>query len=401
MGLVCLAAGHAAREGTGSSYALRHEGPCGAREGIGSSYALRRRVTRHEGPRGAKRRDEVGTMHGGDIYRNRVRLDFSVNINPLGMPGEMRLALRRALGKCGAYPDLSSERLREAVRGTLGIPGQWLLFGNGASELLMAAAHAIRPRKTVIPVPSFSGYEYAASASGSEIRFLPQGAAQGYLPGESLIRDLGRDVDLLILANPNNPTGNLWDMGALRKVLSHCAASGIAVILDECFLPFCGEGESVIPWLGDFGNVIVLRSFTKIFAMPGVRLGYAACAGGALAEAVRGQLPEWNLSVFAQEAGAALAGQGEFVRKTAEYVGRERRYLENGLERLGLEGVPGAANFLFFHGPVGLGGKLLRQGILIRDCADFRGLSLGDYRVAVKSHGENAQLLIALEEALA
>ena len=112
---------------------------------------------------------EMKGIHGGDIYRNDVKVDFSVNVNPLGIPKAVEAALYEAVDKCSKYPDISAEKLKKAVSGILHIPMENLLFGNGASELFMAIIHGIRPRKTVIPVPSFYGYEYAARAADREI----------------------------------------------------------------------------------------------------------------------------------------------------------------------------------------------------------------------------------------
>ncbi len=339
-------------------------------------------------------------IHGGDIYRNCVKLDFSINVNPLGMPEEGKEALRRAVEKCGVYPDIASERLARAVSERLGVPKRWILFGNGASEILSAAAHAVRPKKTVIPVPSFYGYEHAARAAGGRICFCPQKREDGFLPGEGILDALRDGAGLLFLANPNNPIGNMLDAGTLRTLLGFCRRKGIVVALDESFLAFCAGGQSMVGELGQYRNLIVVRSFTKSFAMPGVRLGYAVCAGRGLADAVRRQLPEWNLSVFAQEAGAVLAAQEGFLEKTARYVLEERSFLENGLKKLGIFPLPGAANFLFFHSDEELGEKLQKRGILIRDCRNFRGLASGDYRIAVRTREENARLLEAMGEIL-
>lgn len=332
-------------------------------------------------------------IHGGDIYRNQVTVDFSVNVNPLGIPQAVKAALREAVEHCDRYPDLAGKELKQAVAGMLDVSEEYLLFGNGASELLMAIVHALRPKKTVIPTPSFYGYEYASKATGREIIFYDMREENGFRPEEDFFSILTQDVDLLFLANPGNPFGTILDKDYLRKLLSHCRKMGICVALDECFAKFCTEEISMLDEIETYENLIIVRAFTKIFAIPGVRLGYLVCADRRLLERIRIQLPEWNLSVFAQAAGCVCAAQKGYLIKTAEYVAKERKFLMEGLRRLGIRVVSGEANFLLIYSEALLYEKLLKRGILIRDCENFRGLSKGYYRIAVKSREDNALLL--------
>lgn len=355
-------------------------------------------------------------IHGGDVYRNHVNLDFSINVNPLGVPDAVQEALRGAAALCGRYPDIEAKQLKRAVSDMLAVSEEKLLFGNGASELLMAVAHAIRPRKTVIPVPSFYGYEHAAKAVGSEITYyeqrhvrklvswesVPSSTAAGqetfFDITEGLCDVLTDDVDMLFLANPNNPTGNLSHKESLKKLLAHCRKRGIYVVLDECFIEFCGSSFSMLSEVaaGEYDNLILVRAFTKIFSIPGVRLGYLLCSDGLLLERIRGQLPEWNLSCFAQEAGIACACQADFIAKTQAYVSSERQFLSEGLRRKGYLVFPSMANFILIYvRGDSLYERLLQRGILIRDCSNFRGLGSGFYRVAVRTRMENEMLLRA------
>lgn len=336
--------------------------------------------------------------HGGDIYRNRVELDFSVSVNPLGMPETVRDALREALEHCREYPDALQQELKRSVGGMLGTPGEWLIFGNGASELFMAIVHGLRPRKILIPIPSFYGYEYAAAASGGSVIFHRLLEEEGFACGERLLSLIGQKPDLVFLANPNNPTGKLMEDAYLERLLESCRENGVYVALDECFVEFCEGDHSALGRLAEFDNLVLVRAFTKIFAIPGVRLGYAVCADGALRERVARHLPEWNLSVFAQRAGCACAGQKEFVQSTAARVREEREFLREGLERAGIRVLSGEADFLFVHSEKPLYEPLLAQGVLIRDCGNFRGLGRGYYRIAVKNRAENEILIRKLRE---
>lgn len=343
-------------------------------------------------------------IHGGDIYSRQIRLDFSVNGNPLGMPDAAAQALREAAAHVGEYPDITAAALTEAVSRMLSgecgreIPEEYLLFGNGASELFLAIVRAFSPEQIVIPVPSFYGYEYAAEAAGSHIEYVYLPEETGFCPGQELLQALTEETDLLFLTNPNNPTGQLMNTEYLHQLLEHCRQQGIIVVLDECFVEFCEtdreQPKSMLGETWQYDNLLLVRAFTKSFAMPGVRLGYLVCSNAELREKIRRQLPEWNLSMFAQRAGIACAEQAEgHLQNTVEYVKTERAYLRKGLEKLGIRVVSGEADFLLLYTTQPIYDRLLAKGILIRNCENFRGLGAGYYRIAVKKHEENEVLL--------
>lgn len=340
----------------------------------------------------------MAAVHGGDIYRNQVMVDFSVNGNPLGMPEEVREKLHEAVAHCTEYPDPEHAALKQAVSGMHKIPEEYLLFGNGASELFMAIVHAIKPKKILIPVPSFYGYEYAAQAAESEIVFYPCKETENFVPGEAFLESLTDDIDLLFLANPNNPTGQRLDGVYLRRLLEICQQKSIWVVLDECFIEFCGNQFSMIRELDTYDGLIVVRAFTKIYAIPGVRLGYLASCNLSLLARIKRQLPEWNLSAFAQLAGIACTGQKKYLGKSVVYVRTERRFLADGLRKLGVKAFMGEADFILLYSELPLYEELLQKGYLIRDCSNFRGLGKGYYRIAIRTRNENERLLSEIGE---
>lgn len=337
-------------------------------------------------------------IHGGDIYRNSVRMDFSVNVNPLGVPEAVKVALHEAVETCSEYPDIAAEKLKCAVSEWLAVPKEYLRFGNGASELFMAIVHGMKPKKTVIPVPSFYGYEYAAEAVEEEVIFYKTQEKNHFRLDDAFFSVLAEEVELLFLANPNNPTGDLLSRDYIRKLLCHCRDKGIFVVLDECFIEFSGTEFSMVQEIEQFENLILVRAFTKIFAIPGVRLGYLVCSNQALLDDIQRQLPEWNLSTFAQMAGCVCTGQSAYIKETANYVRQERQFLERGLQKLGYKVFSSEADFILICSETLLYEQLLEQGILIRDCGNFRGLSKGFYRIAVKSREENDTLLKVMGE---
>ena len=257
--------------------------------------------------------------HGGDIYRNQIRLDFSVNTNPLGMPDSVREALHQAVEEAEHYPDIHAQELANAVAEQLRISEKKLVFGNGASELFHAVLHAVKPSKILIPVPSFLGYEEAAKALDCEVIFYEMKKEEKFCLTERILDALDESISLVFLANPNNPVGNLVEPELIFKIAEKCRQCDITLVLDECFMELTGKEQkySFLSYLEEFPNVVVVRAFTKLYAIPGVRLGYLVCEQ-TLAEKIRLQLPEWNLSVFAQRAGvAAIKEQG--------YVARDRK----------------------------------------------------------------------------
>ena len=210
-------------------------------------------------------------IHGGDVYRNYVDIDFSINVNPLGTPECVKEALHRAVEMCGKYPDMEAERLGAAVSTFLGVPKEYLLFGNGASELFMAIVHGIKPKKVVIPVPSFYGYEYAAKSVDSDIIYYEMKQENNFCLKEEMKRILTDDVNLLFLANPNNPIGNLLDKELMKELILHCKDKGIYVVVDECFIEFCGNQFSLLHEIDEYEHLLIVRTFTKSFTITGGR----------------------------------------------------------------------------------------------------------------------------------
>lgn len=332
--------------------------------------------------------------HGGDIYRNRVSMDYSININ-LGIPTGVKRALYGAVRHCMEYPDIEARELRMRIGKKYGIPKENILCGNGASELFLAIAHGIKPERTGIPVPSFGGYEYAAKASGSDIRYLFMGEADGFCLSRKLFEPSEGRMDMLILANPNNPVGNIIESKMLIELVTRCMEEQTVVVVDECFIEFTGKEESfsLINEIKRFPNLIIVRAFTKSYAVPGVRLGYLLSGNQELIAQIGKQLPEWNLSSFAQAAGIAALKEKGYLEKTVRDTQREREYLTRGLRQEKITVYPSETNFLLLHTELSLYEELLKRKVMIRDCRDFKGLEKGYYRIAVKKHKENRKLL--------
>ena len=337
--------------------------------------------------------------HGGDIYRNQIRLDFSVNTNPLGMPDSVREALHQAVEEAEHYPDIHAQELTKAVAERLRISEKRLVFGNGASELFHAVLHAVKPSKILIPVPSFLGYEEAAKAMDCEVIFYEMKKEEKFSLTERILDALDESISLVFLANPNNPVGNLVEPELIFKIAEKCRQCDITLVLDECFMELTGKEmtHSFLNQLDEFPNVVVVRAFTKLYAIPGVRLGYLICEQ-TLAEKIRLQLPEWNLSVFAQRAGVAAIKEQEYVARAVVCIQTQRLFLREELKAAGCNVFDSDADYLLFYSEKKLYELFLQRGILIRDCSNFRGLQRGYYRIAVKSEEQNRIFADVLRE---
>lgn len=339
-------------------------------------------------------------QHGGDIYRNKTEYDFSSNINPLGMPEDCVAAVQRALSHIGEYPDYCAASLCRAIGEREGVNPGYVIPGNGAAELIYGLCYARKPRKALGMAPAFSEYENAVSAAGGRMQFWNLQERHGFVLGrdceEEFLAAVNEEMDILFLCNPNNPTGTVIDKATLIKIAERCERTGTYLCVDECFLPFLEEEESYTMKheLETFPHLLVLRAFTKVYGMPGLRLGYILCANPVLTERLAECLPPWNTSVIAQVAGEAALKNEDFVLQTRLLIKEEKEYLirelQNGLaDRI----YASRANFIFFHSREDLKERLLEQKILIRDCSNYRNLSRGYFRIAVRSHAENQELI--------
>lgn len=337
--------------------------------------------------------------HGGDIYRNQIRLDFSVNTNPLGMPDPVKEALHQSVEEAENYPDIRAQALSAAVAEQLQVRKEQLVFGNGASELFHAVLHAIKPSKILIPVPSFLGYEEAAKAIDCEVIFYEMKKEENFCLTDRILDVLDENISLVFLANPNNPVGNLVEPELIFQIVEKCRQCDITLVLDECFMELTGKEQtySFLKRLDEFPNVVVIRAFTKLYAIPGVRLGYLVCEKN-LAEKIRLQLPEWNLSVFAQRAGVAAIKEQEYIARAVVCIQTQRQFLLEELQAAGCSVFDSDADYLLFYSEMPLYELFLQRGILIRDCSNCRGLQRGYYRIAVKSEEQNRMFAEVLRE---
>ena len=341
--------------------------------------------------------------HGGNIYQNRIDYDFSINTNPFGMPEDVKSKLTENIGNmCERYPEETCYKLRKSISIKENISEHHIICGNGATELIYGLVRAINPKKAMLPVPTFSEYARALRVQEAEIISYPLVPERGFMVTEDIMSYLTPDLDMVFLCNPNNPTGRLIEHELLSDIITYCRMNNIYVVIDECFIEFTKDYQKntrkgLIPYNP---YVVIINALTKLFAFPGIRIGYAMTSDIRLIEAVNMQLPSWNVSAIAQMAGEEVVHHENYVNKSRDFVFKERKFMFDEMKDMGLEVYPPAANFLFFHSDTPLYDELLKRNILVRSCDNFEGIMKGYYRIAVRKHEANVVLLDAIREIL-
>lgn len=358
-------------------------------------------------------------LHGGDIYSIYAQglaapgelLDFSANISPLGIPEGVRDRMVGELNNARHYPDPNYRRLKSAIAENLSggpavsaaqsfsVTPEMICCGNGAADVIYRLVLAQRPHTALLPAPTFAEYEEALGLVDTEI-FVYNCPKSTLAIGEDILDFITPKLDIMFLCNPNNPTGLLTDSGLLDRIIEKTKVCGVFLVVDECFLDFC-ENEhlkTIVRKLSQNRHILVLKSFTKMFAIPGVRLGYGVCADIQLIWRMEHSGQSWPVSTLAESAGLAAISEEAYKIKVRDYIRREREFLSAGFKTLGLKYFESQANYMLLHTSpeVRLYDELLDAGILIRRCGNYRNLDDNYYRVAVNSHEDNARLLDAL-----
>lgn len=339
-------------------------------------------------------------IHGGNVYQYQNCVDFSANCNPLGTPESVKNAIIESLSHINDYPQVGCAPLKEAIAQYEGVKTLEVICGNGAAELIFSLCRALKPKKALLPAPTFAEYEQALTSVGCSCSHFFLKEEQNFSMDESFLKEISKEFNIIFLCNPNNPTGILTERDFLMEILKKCREHSVFLVVDECFLDFVKEPESYTlkEILKEYPNLFLLKAFTKRYAMAGVRLGYGLTANQELLEKMEGVTQPWNVSSLAQAAGMAALKETEYVEKGRETVFREQEFLKREMEAINFHVFPSEANYIFFKGERNLFEKCVEKGILIRDCSNYPGLEAGYFRIAVKSHEDNKRLLRVLKE---
>lgn len=345
--------------------------------------------------------------HGGNIYKmNREKgielnelIDFSANINPLGVAESAKKAMMDAFSEITNYPDPDNYALKKCIGGFHNLDADSIFLGNGAIDALYTLVEALDIKSAHILAPTFVEYERAVLRFGGKVTYFNLIEDDFKFNVERFIEELPDETDTVILCNPNNPTGDVIDKGAIIKMLDFFNNKGIRLILDEAFMDFLDEEKtSLISNLYKYKGLFILRSLTKFFAIPGVRVGYFLTANEELISCANKLAVPWRINTFATRASCAVLTDEKYIRETKTLMDDLRCDLFHELGQInGLKVYKPAANYIFFKSDdVCLDEKLIQKGIMIRDCSNYVTLEKGYYRVAVKNKVMNKKLIEAL-----
>lgn len=353
--------------------------------------------------------------HGGNIYRAARELgiqkeeliDFSSNINPLGIPARIKGLFRESIDEFSYYPEISYSKVKEALAQYNNISPELVSPGNGAIELIYLYLQQLKPKRALITAPTFSEYSRALSSVGSVIDHFPLREKNNFaLESERLIEELGKGYELLVLCNPSNPTGSFTPLREIERIAGAAAKFGVKMLVDEAFIDFTGEMERASAILLKAPHIFVIRALTKFFALPGLRLGYALSYDRESLKLIESRRPPWSINSLAAIAAVESIEEEDYIRESIDFMNLEKRRLYGELAKIeGLKPYPPAVNFILIRleGSIRsdeLKRRLLEENILIRQAGNFQGLDESYIRVAVKSREANDRLIESLKRAL-
>jgi len=331
-------------------------------------------------------------------------IDFSANTNPLGVPPSVKKVIINNLNCISHYPDPECKELKKEISRYLRINYDNIIIGNGSIELIYLLVRILLPKKALLLIPAFSEYQRALINENCEIKFLKLEEKENFKPDIKLIEKTIEKVNLFFLANPNNPTGVIIPREELLPLVDKASKKHTTIILDEAFIEF-KERESLVKEATSSDHLFILRSFTKFFGLAGLRIGYGIGSKERIERLNRVKEP-WTVNVLAQMAAKEVIQDTEYINKTHQWINKERNFLFKHLLKIkGLKPYSSEANFILIKiekklSSTKLQEELAKKGIIIRDCANFRGLNHKFIRVAIRTRYENMKLIKALKETL-
>jgi len=345
-------------------------------------------------------------IHGGDIYTKRDiegdrLIDFSANINPLKMPKAVKEAIINNIDEYINYPDPLCRELREAISEFENVDKNYITCGNGAADIIFRIVLALKPKSALLLAPTFAEYEEALKLSECKINYYDLEEKNNFSIGKDILDRITKDIDVMFLCNPNNPTGISINYKVMLKIANKCKANKVTLIVDECFVDFIEDEEnvSIAKYIKEYKNIIILKAFTKMYAMAGIRLGYMLCSNEEVNNKMLKVSQPWSVSTVASKAGVAALKEKEFVLKTKKYIKENREYLIEELTSLGFKVFKSKTNFILFKSEnTEIKGNLEKKGILIRSCSNYRNLGEEYFRIAVKSEEDNKLFIKTLKD---
>ena len=351
--------------------------------------------------------------HGGNVYEIASQLgcspdsilDYSASINPLGPAPGLPEVFSKYFHRLQHYPDIENRSLLEALSRFHGLSAEHIVVGNGSTELIYWLPKVLGVRSAVVVLPTFAEYRKAFELQGVRLHKLVTSPEAQFQPTVEQLEAVRRETspEAILFTHPGSPSGTALPADVRRWIIENSRRDGIFCLVDEVFVDFCEE-ESLKGFLNECPNLALIRSMTKFYGVPGLRLGYLLTSEE-LAARMKGLMPPWSVNTLAQIAGVYCLEQEAYRAETLRLVEAERQRMIERLESLdGLDVFRGRANYLLARLPDGCPPAdslkrdiLLSDRILIRDCSSFEGLSDRYIRVAVRLPEQNERLLQALE----
>ena len=330
-------------------------------------------------------------------YKVNVKLDFSETLNPLGIPGTIKKAVSLREKMWQSYPDPNYRSLRRKLAVYENIPIDNIVCGNGGDDMIFRVIAAIRPKNALVFSPCSGEYGRALIQMGCNVTDIQISPKNNFTVTSEITEYIRNDTDMIFLCSPNDPTGDVITPYTLKTVAERCIKTDTFIVCDERFMEFVYQHEkySMKQYLSE--KVIVIKSFTEIFAMAGLPVGYALCGDKETAEKIRNAGQLYSISGAALAAAEASFELKKFLPWTRKYTSVMRDYLSSELTRLGIPVLPSKADFLLFRSELQIDKLLLRRGILIKNCSEGFGLGSGYYRIGIRSREENEILISEIE----
>lgn len=360
----------------------------------------------------------IDRIHGGNIWpylkakgrplRDKA-IDFSANINPLGLPSGIKKAILKNIGALLYYPEPDSKGLKSIISAFCDISQSNILLGNGSIELIHLIPRALKTGNALVIGPTFSEYEFALRSSKTKPFFVQALERDDFKIGLQKIKKFIPKADLIFLCNPNNPTGYLMPKNELLDIFYMCKRYNTTLVIDEAFIDFLRNEKkaTLVAEAAKYSRLLVIRSLTKFFSLPGLRLGYLVGQRRIIGHISKFQYP-WNVNSLAQAIAGDVFKAAGYINLSKNFIAREKGYLFRNLSEIkGLKVYSPAANFVFcklenckIRDSARLNKRLRKNGIIIRCCDNFRGLNNRFFRIAVKTRSENKRLITCLKKVL-
>ena len=346
-------------------------------------------------------------LHGGNIYRfereGKDVLDFSSNINPLGVPQKFINIAKENFDKLTNYPDPYYIELREKIGEHNSVTKENIIVGNGATEILFLYMRAVKPKKVLLLAPCFVEYERALKSVGAQIEYFELKEKNNFYPDiQTLKKKLeGQHYDLFLFCNPNNPTGQLIKFDDVKDLAAICKKQDMKIFIDEAFIEFVENWKEKTAALLKNKDVFIMRAFTKFFAIPGLRLGYGISFDEELMNKLQAEKEPWSVNTFANLAGLVMLDDKDYIKKSEKWVAEEKKFLYKELSKnKNLKVYKSECNFLLIKllttTSQEIQARLLEKNILVRDASNFQFLDESYIRVAVKDREKNLKLIESL-----